>query len=149
VDVTRIERVLLGVGAVAIAVLAVLAYQSWVEYSRDEPVAIPSEPTLVETTRTATPTTMPAPLRPPERPPILELTAARAPSWMTVRRETPNGRVLFEGVLPQGRTITFRETRVWVRFGSAENVDAELGDRRLRIGKGIVEGFVGENGFER
>ena len=152
-DVTRIERTLLAAGFVAIAVLGYLAYQSWIDYRQRDPAVAPTPARAVteaapqvttEPVSTFAPTTAVA-----KGPPLLIVSATRADSWMSVRRESPNGRVLFEGVLTHGKSLTFKESRVWIRFGSAENVAAKLGGRRLRLGAGIVEVFVGENGVER
>ena len=63
----------------------------------------------------------------------LRLTAARADSWMEVRSESPQGDVLYVGILPQGDSQTVSASQVWVRFGNAGSVDASLNGRALPL----------------
>ena len=64
----------------------------------------------------------------------LALTAARGPCWVTVRSGAPNGQLLFQGTIDQGKTLRFTGRRLWLVFGDApsENLVVRLNGRRVR-----------------
>jgi cytoskeleton protein RodZ len=60
------------------------------------------------------------------------IAAPRGRSWLSVRTGGPNGSILFQGVLEQGRTLRFASRHdMWVRMGRPWNVDIVLGGRRV------------------
>ena len=50
---------------------------------------------------------------------------------MSIRDGAPNGQLLFEGVLAEGKSVAFTRRRIWLRLGAAANVDLTLGGRRV------------------
>jgi hypothetical protein len=63
----------------------------------------------------------------------LRLTAARASSWLAVRRGSADGRVLFEGILATGQSIRFQGKRLWLRLGAPVGLRARLDGRSLAL----------------
>jgi hypothetical protein len=61
----------------------------------------------------------------------LVLKAARGDCWLSVHAGTPDGNVLYEGVLTNGRTISVKGARLWVRLGAAANLDLTLNGRKV------------------
>jgi cytoskeletal protein RodZ len=60
------------------------------------------------------------------------LTAARGRVWLLVRSGGPTGKVLFEGVLEQGKTLPLTlSTRIWLRVGAPWALDVRVGGRLL------------------
>jgi cytoskeleton protein RodZ len=60
------------------------------------------------------------------------ITAPRGRSWLSVRTGGPNGAILFQGVLEQGKTLHFTlRQNVWVRMGRPWNVDIRLGRQHV------------------
>jgi len=58
--------------------------------------------------------------------------ATRGRSWLYVRDGGPNGTKLYEGVLEQGKTMTFPvATQLWVRMGRPWVIDIHVGNRSL------------------
>jgi cytoskeleton protein RodZ len=56
------------------------------------------------------------------------ISATRGRCWLSVRTGGPNGQILFQGVLEQGRTLRYTlGHRIWVRMGRPGNVDISLG----------------------
>jgi hypothetical protein len=72
---------------------------------------------------------------------LLTLRAVRGSSWVTVRRDSARGRILFVGTLARGTTARLRGARLWVRFGEPWNLDARIGSETIevrRVRTGIV-----------
>ena len=57
------------------------------------------------------------------RPSRFNFVAARGDTWLQVRSRSHTGHVLFEGNVSRGDAVRLRARRLWVRFGSASNVD--------------------------
>jgi cytoskeleton protein RodZ len=70
-----------------------------------------------------------------ERTPLAKTTVITAPRgrcWLLVRTGGPNGTILFQGVLEQGKTLRFTlQHTVWVRMGRPGNLDITLGSHRV------------------
>lgn len=56
----------------------------------------------------------------------LVLTAARGECWLSIRAGSGEGRVLYEGLLREGRSLRFAGKRLWVRMGAPWNLEARL-----------------------
>jgi hypothetical protein len=67
---------------------------------------------------------------PPKRHEVaLRLAAAGGTSWLAVRRDSADGRLLWEGILERGKSLRF-QGRLWLRLGAPSNLVAYLnGDR--------------------
>lgn len=57
------------------------------------------------------------------------LTAVRNDSWVEIRAGSSTGRVLFDGVVSEGRSIRVAGRRLWARFGSLGNFDLTINGR--------------------
>jgi len=79
----------------------------------------------------------PAPRSAPaaERTPLAKATAISAPRgrcWLSVRTGGPNGAILFQGVLEQGKALRFTlQHTLWVRMGRPGNLDITLGSHHV------------------
>jgi hypothetical protein len=134
---SRLERRFLIIGWVAIAALAVLIVRAWLDYRADRPPsAAPRAAAPAATTAAAAAPragVQPAPFLPPAGRASLVLRAARGDCWISVRRGTAGGGVLFEGVVKAGRSVSVAAPRLWVRMGAPLNVDATLAGRRVTL----------------
>ena len=65
----------------------------------------------------------------PAQPIHVVLTAARSDSWVQIRRNNSTGRVLYDGVVSEGRSIRFVGPRFWARFGALGNFDLTVDGR--------------------
>lgn len=69
---------------------------------------------------------------PPPAPRLrFRLTAERGETWLQARRGSRNGEILYEGLLGRGRSLRFREERLFLRLGAPGNLMAEIGGRPL------------------
>jgi transcriptional regulator with XRE-family HTH domain len=65
--------------------------------------------------------------RPPARKaPTLVLTAARGDCWLSVHAGSPSGPLLYEGILPSGRSLWFARNILWIRMGDPSSLTARL-----------------------
>jgi hypothetical protein len=163
---TRSERIVFGIGILAIAALVALIV---LEMTTDrferhptpaalppttptEAAAPPPAPTTDETTteETTTEETTPAPeqARPPATGVRLTLRAI-ADTWIDVRAGSLDGDGLYAGILPEGTVKRFRGTRIWVRFGAASNLTARLNGMPLRLPPGTYSALVGARGLQQ
>jgi hypothetical protein len=62
----------------------------------------------------------------------LVLTAARGDCWLSVRKGSRDGRLLYEGMLLGGESLRFASKRLWVRMGAPWNLKASLNGRAVR-----------------
>jgi cytoskeleton protein RodZ len=81
--------------------------------------------------------------QPGATPARLVLQAARGSCWVEVRRNAPDGELLFAGTIERGRSMRFTGKRLWLVFGTApsENLDVRLNGRRVRnfpVGEPVV-----------
>ena len=68
----------------------------------------------------------------------LQVRAARGDSWVRVRRRTPEGKQLFQGVLRRGDSRRFAGPRLFVLASEPRNLDVRLGGKRVRLPGGSV-----------
>ncbi|HEY7421826.1 MAG TPA: DUF4115 domain-containing protein [Gaiellaceae bacterium] len=71
------------------------------------------------------------PTPPPPKAIHVILTAARSDSWVEVRLGSSTGRVLFDGVVPEGQSVRVAGRRLWARFGSLGNFDVTVNGRAV------------------
>jgi hypothetical protein len=88
--------------------------------------------------------------RPTPSQPLAQLTviASGGDSWLAVRTDSAQGRVLYEGVLAEGSGINVKAKRLWVRFGGASNLTAELNGKPLTLPAGTYNAFVSSRGLQ-
>ncbi len=77
----------------------------------------------------------------------LVLTASRGDTWIAVRSRSAHGKALFQGTLAKGRTRTFNDHVLWVRFGAAANVDARLNGHPLSLPSGTLSVMITPRGL--
>jgi cytoskeleton protein RodZ len=65
------------------------------------------------------------------RPFSVELLAVRGPTWVSVRRGSQTGPVLFDGTIPKGDSQGFTQKRVWVNVAIPRNLVVKVAGRRL------------------
>ena len=64
---------------------------------------------------------------------VLTVRATRGSSWVMAREDSATGRLLYQGVLKTGTSITLRARRVWVRFGASSYLDLRLNNKPIRL----------------
>jgi hypothetical protein len=62
----------------------------------------------------------------------LRLAAARGDSRLVVRRDSANGRLLWDGILVRGESLRF-EGRLWLRLGTPSALVARLDGKRVQL----------------
>jgi cytoskeleton protein RodZ len=62
----------------------------------------------------------------------LVLVAVRGDCWLSVRAGAQDGRVLYEGLLREGKSLRFARERLWVRMGAPWNLAARLNGTAVR-----------------
>ena len=167
---TRVERIIFGIGALAIAALVALIVLQTTDLfeTRDRPAAARPVTTAAATTgaapqapppATTTPETTTAPqtttgetTAPPEPPRTasgvrLRLSAT-VDTWVEIRSGSADGDVLYSGILPQGSAKRFRSTRLWASFGAASNLTARLNGKPLHLPPGTYSALVGARGLQ-
>ena len=166
---TRVERIIFGIGVLAIAALVALIVLQTTDLfeTRDRPATARPVTTSAATTgaasqapppATTTPETTTAPqtttgetTAPPEPPRIasgvrLRLSAT-VDTWVEIRSGSADGDVLYSGILPQGSAKRFRSTRLWASFGAASNLTARLNGKPLHLPPGTYSALVGARGL--
>jgi hypothetical protein len=155
---TRSERIVFGIGMLAIAALVALIV---LEMTTDRfkrhppPAALPPAMTATTTTVAAPPprastTEETTPERARASATEVRLTLrATADTWIDVRADSADGDVLYVGILPEGAMKRFRSPRMWVRFGAAANLTARLNGRPLHLRPGTYDALVGARGLQQ
>jgi hypothetical protein len=150
---TRTERLIFLLGLIAAGVLVALI----VTRPRDSGTAgsprLDTQAPAVTTTSTTTTgqtvttaTTAPATTTTAAGPVSLRL-AAKADTWLDVRRSSPTGELLYQGTLAGGDSRTFTGSRFRVRFGAAANVSATLNGKPLPLPGGTYSVTIGSAGL--
>jgi len=91
----------------------------------------PTPPRTAVTTTTSPPTTStraPAPARAQ-----LAVAATRGPCWLSVRRNSQTGKLLYEGTLEPDQSARFSGRYLWIRLGAPWNIDATLNGKRAKL----------------
>lgn len=106
-----------------------------------------SAPTVVTTPPTPTVrSTPPAPARPAAA--ALTIRGRTGGSWLQVRRQGPEGEVLFEGTIASGVARRFPiGARLWVRVGWGAGLAATVGGRRASLPDGTGDVVVTREGI--
>jgi hypothetical protein len=150
---TRGEWILLVLGLCAVGAIGTLIGLRVWDTSVPRSHAVPTPPlttTRAAAKQQAAPTTAEAgtTLPPPAAARVeLLLTASRGDSWLLVRAGSAKGGVVFQGTLAKGRTLTFSRKALWVRFGAAANLDAQLNGRPLQLPNGTVSVVITPHGL--
>jgi hypothetical protein len=167
---TRVERIIVGIGALAIAALIALivletatdrfetrhtsaaAGQVTTAAAIKEAAAsaspaistAPGTTTASETTTRETTAAEPTRIASGVR---LTLSAI-ADTWIEIRSGSVNGDVLYSGILPQGSAKRFRSAHLWASFGAAANLTARLNGKPLHLPPGTYSALVGARGLK-
>jgi hypothetical protein len=139
--------------AVTVALLALIVFdhRSTTHGTRPAAATLPRTTTAppATTTRQTVPTTTATATRKPPtaQPPVRLRLTARADTWLSVRRTSGAGGLLYRGTLAKGATRTFSGSSFQVRFGAAANVAATLNGRPLSLPGGTYSVTVGQSGL--
>jgi hypothetical protein len=154
---TRIERLIFGVGALAIAALVALIVLEKTDRfaTRQTHAATPLATTPV-TTATAETTTAPETMAESTTAPEPQSSAtgitlrlrAIADAWVEIRAGEADGDVLYSGILAQGNTKRFRGKQVWASFGAASNLTARLNGDPLQLPPGTYSALINTSGLQ-
>jgi hypothetical protein len=72
---------------------------------------------------------------------------AKDDTWLSIRRDSATGAVLFEGTLTKGDSRSYTASRFHVRFGAAANVSAKLDGQPLPLPGGTYSVTIGPSGL--
>jgi cytoskeleton protein RodZ len=123
----RIESSVVALALIGIATAAALVIVAW-KWGGTSPSTLPSFDSAVAPTTTRT---TPPPRQ--QRPFSVELLAVRGPTWVSVRRGSQTGPVLFDGTIGKGKSQGFTQKRVFVNVGVPRNLVVEVAGRRLGV----------------
>jgi Domain of unknown function (DUF4115) len=152
---TRVERAIFVFGLLAMAVLAFAIARSWHHTTAAPAVTRAASQAASVRGRTAPGSTQAAAatgaaaqatILASTEAVDLGLTASRA-TWIEVRAGSATGTVLYTGTLSSGTTKTFHYTAIWVRFGAASNIEAQLNDQPLRLPAGTYDAVFDTGGY--
>jgi hypothetical protein len=79
----------------------------------------------------------------------LQLTSSRADSWIEIRSDSAQGKVLFVGIMTQGEARSFRGSKLYARFGNAGSLDARLNGMALPLQPGTYSALVTSRGLKQ
>jgi hypothetical protein len=164
---TRVERIIFGVGALAIAALvALIVLEKTDRFATHQthaatPLATTSVETATAETTTASETaaepttaseTMAESTTAPEpRSSATGITLrlrAIADTWVEIRAGSADGDVLFSGILAQGNAKRFRGKQVWASFGAASNLTARLNGDPMQLPPGTYGALISTSGLQ-
>jgi cytoskeleton protein RodZ len=120
----RVESSVVALALIGIATAAALVIVAW-KWGGESPSTLPG---LGGTTTTAAQAPAPAHRTAPF---AVELLAVRGPTWVSVRRGSQTGPVLFDGTIETGKSQGFTQKRVWVNVGVPRNLVVKVAGRRL------------------
>lgn len=153
---TLLERILAAAMLISAALLIVLIVRETMR--SDEPRAAATVAGVLNATAPATTQATPAtsaarpraakkvtPAQPLTR---LLLLAAGGDSWLTVRAGSAQGKVLYTGVLTQGSEVDAKAKQLWVRFGGAGNLTAQLNGKPLPLRSGTYNALISTRGLQ-
>jgi cytoskeleton protein RodZ len=123
----NMRAALLGTACAIALAAGVLAWR-YAGGSEGRAPSITSSPSTVRTKASAPPV---QPTRERAEGTRLVLTAARGDCWLSVRKGSPEGRLLFQGMLLHGESLRFISKRLWVRMGAPWNLRARLNGRAV------------------
>jgi hypothetical protein len=138
------ERLFAALGVAVVLVLVGIALTRGADDDGQTAGPPPADTTPPPVTTTTTETRRRPPPPPPIPPPpsagsaVLVVKATRGPSLVSIRVESEEGESLHEGFVSRGQTVRASADRLWIRLGSASNVDLTLNGRpveRLREGR--------------
>jgi cytoskeleton protein RodZ len=121
---------------VGIAVVTALVIVAWTAGSPDDQNLPGVETTSSKKERPAVP-------RLPNAPASITLRAVRASVFLLVRKNSPNGKVLFNESLDAGESQHFTVRRLWVNTGTPENLRVLVGGKRTQLPGGRPQVFYG------
>jgi len=76
------------------------------------------------------------------------ITAARGDCWLEVHSLSATGKLLYGGVLNEGKTVAVSGRKLWIRFGAGENVDLTLDGKIEQVPAGATNVLVTTNGVQ-
>jgi cytoskeleton protein RodZ len=130
----RVQANVVIAALVGIAIVTALVIAAWTAGSPEQQ-NLPGVGTgEVERERPAAPTL-------PRAPASIRLRAVRASVFLLVRKNSPNGRVLFNDSLEAGQAKNFRVKRLWVNTGTPENLRVVVNGERITLQGGRPQVF--------
>ncbi|MBE0429604.1 MAG: helix-turn-helix domain-containing protein [Thermoleophilia bacterium] len=131
------NRNYLFVAALAISIIAVLAYLGWGNQSSNDPTIITTTEVGEEAdapAETAPERIVTQPQTPPPPPPELEtvaLTSTVGDNWVELRRGDATGEIIWGGTLSSGDSMSFTKAdlavpRIWMQVGSANGLEVTV-----------------------
>jgi Domain of unknown function (DUF4115) len=135
VGVVRIAAVVAAAGVAAAAALAMTG--GLTSMSRLEMSSVPRH-------EQPAPTNVRVRHEPPRTPAavrlrLFQIVAVRGDCWLTVRDTAPTGRVLYEGLLAQGKRLTLHRRLIWLAAGAASNLDVLVDGKPVPNLQGTIE----------
>ncbi len=123
----RVESSVVALALIGIATAAALVIVAW-KWGGESPSTLPIDGAVPPSTSTAAGAPPPAGR---QQPFAVELLAVRGPTWVSVRRGSQTGPVLFDGTIERGKSQGFTQKRLWVNVAVPRNMVVKVEGRRL------------------
>ncbi len=166
---SRTERIAFAVGLAAILGLAIALIPAFSRYNSSPAKAAqvaggasgssqqtayrpPAKPKPARPVVPATPAHPSKPAAAAKKPPAsvrtkVTLAAARGDCWLEVRSNTSNGKTLYVGTLPKGKSVNVSAKVVWIRLGAPQNVDVKVNGDAASIPADSLNVVVSRSGI--
>jgi cytoskeletal protein RodZ len=146
---------LLATGTLALAAFTILVFQGHFVNDNQEPVVSPppiakkaEQPTKAEQPSNAAPREQESTPRRGKRntdtsaAARMVITATRGDCWLEAREGSAAGKVLSEGILEQGQSVSLKGRLIWLRLGAAANVDVTVNGKPRPLPAGTIESVI-------
>ena len=145
---TRLERVAAVTGVAAIVALVAIIVPMWQRYRDSEAPARRSLPAPTHPVARPSRAAAPAPTHPAPAPtPHFALTASGGSCWLEVHLASSQGKLLYQGLLTDGRTVTVAGRRLWIRAGAGDFLQITRDGKKLGgVPRGTVDIVVARTG---
>jgi hypothetical protein len=128
----RGRNTVLFVAVVCLLMLGVIYALSLGDGLDEGPATQPVPLGIASSTPSPSPSPTPTRTKPPVVPGELRVSASYAEAWLEVREESGTGKVLYSGLLEEGKAKVFTAEKLWLRLGSPSSVRLRVEGRTLK-----------------
>ena len=148
----RLERIIAVIGILAIVTLVTMIIPMWLRYRDDGAAAHRSIRPSPHSVTTTVDSTRPAATGTNRTPTVRHefgLAATGGDCWLEVHMQSSAGKLLYQGLLTDGKTLTFASPRLWIRVGAGEHLNLTLDGKTLQgVPRGTADILVTQKGVQ-
>ena len=129
---TRLERIVAVLASAAIVGLVAIIVPMWLRYRDSDASARSSLRAPAQTVNAASqPVSPTATDAAPAPAPTFGLTARGGSCWIEVHSQSSQGKLLYQGLLANGKTVSVTGRQLWIRAGAGNFLEITLGGKTL------------------